>query len=98
MTRMVVFHDLAEAELNEAARYYEQEVTGLGKVFIGEVERVVGQIREHPEAAPAIFKAVRRKLLRRFPFSIMYSVTDTTVSILAVAHHKRRPFYWRNRI
>ena len=97
MISSVSFHELAEVELNEAAQYYESEVTGLGVAFLAEVERSIKQMRDHPEAAPFILKFVRRKLLRRFPYSIMYSVIDNTVRILAIANQKRRPFYWRGR-
>jgi plasmid stabilization system protein ParE len=88
---------MAEAELYEATHYYESEVDGLGKAFLVEVERTVKHIQEHPESAPVIKKIVRRKLVRRFPYSVMYSVVNDTIRILAIASHKRRPFYWRGR-
>ncbi len=67
MIRSVELHDLAEAELNEAARYYESEVAGLGVAFLAEDEHCITQIRDHPEAAPFLLKFVRRKVLRRSP-------------------------------
>ena len=88
---------MAEAELHEAARYYQSEVSGLGEAFIAEVEYAVRQIREYPEAAPLILKVVRRKLIRRFPYSIMYSFNADSVRILAIANQNRRPFYWSGR-
>jgi plasmid stabilization system protein ParE len=97
MISSVSFHELADLELNEAAQYYESEVTGLGVAFLAEVERSIKQIQDHPEAAPAILRFIRRKLLRRFPYSIMYSVVDDSVRILAIANQKRRPFYWYRR-
>jgi plasmid stabilization system protein ParE len=98
MIRPVSFHELAETELNEAAHYYESRVEGLGLAFLAEVERAIKQIQEHPEAAPGILRAVRRKLLRRFPYSLMYSVSGDAIHILAVANQKRRPFYWGGRM
>lgn len=97
MISSVSFHELADVELNEAAQYYDSEVTGLGVAFLAEVERSIKHIRDRPEAAPLIMKFIRRKLLRRFPFSIMYSVVDDTILILAIANQKRRPFYWHRR-
>lgn len=64
----ISFHEMAEMELNEAARYYESEVEGLGKAFLNEVEHAIEQIKEHAEAAPVILQVVRRKLIRRFPY------------------------------
>jgi len=90
-------HEIADIELKEAANYYESKVTGLGFAFLDEVERVVNLIRDNPESAPRIYKIVRRKLLRGFPYSIMYSIVDDSIRILAIANQKRRPFYWRDR-
>ena len=97
MTFRTSFHQLAELELKEAAQYYESEVAGLGKTFVDEVEHTLKQIALHPEAALMIHDVVHRKLVRRFPYSIMYSIVDDTIRILAIANQKRRPFYWRVR-
>jgi len=61
MSFRIAFHELAETELNEAAQYYENEVAGLGRAFLSEVERSIEQIRENPEFCPIILKVVRRK-------------------------------------
>ena len=97
MISSVSFHEWAEVELNEVAQFYESEVAGLGFAFLSEVEHTIREIREYPEAAPIILKSVRKKLLRRFPYGVMYSVVNDTVRILAIASQKRRPFYWRGR-
>jgi plasmid stabilization system protein ParE len=97
MTREVSFHPLAEQELNDTASYYNAASPGLGATFLTEAERVIKQIREHPNAAPVVSGEVHRKLLRRFPYSVMYSVRTDMIRILAIANQKRRPFYWRDR-
>ena len=97
MITSVSIHEFADIELKEAARYYESKVDGLGFAFLDEVERVVKLIRDNPESAPRIYKVVRRKILRGFPYSIMYSIVDDSIRILAIANQKRRPFYWQDR-
>ena len=97
MITSVSIHEVADIELKEAARYYESKVDGLGFASLDEVERVVNLIRDNPESAPRIYKVVRRKILRGFPYSIMYSIVDDSIRILAIANQKRRPFYWRDR-
>jgi len=97
MTRGVSFHPLAEQELNDTASYYNAASPGLGATFLNEVERAIKQIREHPEAAPLVHRVVRRRLVRRFPSSVMYSVQADSIRILTTANRKRRPFYWRGR-
>lgn len=94
----VTFHEEAAAEVNEAAQYYEERAFGLGLSFLAELEEVVEQIVANPEACQLIGHGVRRKLLRRFPYSLLYVVEPESIRVMAVAHHKRRPRYWRYRL
>ena len=94
---MASFHDLAKVELNEAAQYYERDSPGLGAALVAEVERCTAAILEHPEASPIVTGAVRRRLLRRFPYGLLYRVRPEQVRILAVMNLKRRPGYWVGR-
>ena len=93
----VSFNQLAERELNEAAQYYERESLALSAAFLAEVEHTCAQITEYPEAAPAVLGAIRRRLLRRFPYALLYRLHGDTVRILAVMNLKRRPVYWIGR-
>lgn len=97
MNKKVSFHELAEFELNDAAVFFEIKREGLGLRFLSAVEAAVAHIRQHPEASPVIIQDVRSKVLRRFPYSVMYSIKPDRIRILAVANQKRRPFYWRGR-
>ena len=97
MNRQASFHAMAEQELNDAASYYNALRPGLGQTFLDEAERAVTQILEYPEAAPLVNRTVRKKLVRRFPYSVLYSLRTEGIWILAIAHQKRRPFYWRGR-
>jgi toxin ParE1/3/4 len=97
MSRLVLIHDLAEAEINEAADFYDLESPGLGSAFISEIERSIRSISEFPEAAPIVQGRIRKRIVARFPYSLVYSLRPDQIRILAVAHHKRRPFYWHGR-
>ena len=97
MTKRVSFHELAEFELYDAAVFLENEREGLGLRFLSAVQDALGHIQQHPEASPIIIEDIRCKLLRRFPYSIIYSIKPDRIRILAVANQKRRPFYWRGR-
>jgi plasmid stabilization system protein ParE len=91
------FDAAAERELNEAVDFYELESLGLGDVFLAEVERALAQIAAFPEAAEPLRDGVRRRLLHTFPYALLYSLRADGVRILAVAHQRRRPFYWEDR-
>lgn len=97
MTFSVRIHPDAEAEINEAAAFLEMESAGLGKVFLDDVEHALMVMVSHPKSAPLIRARLRRKTLRRFPYSIIYSVVGAEIRILAVSHQRRRPFYWYSR-
>src|SRR5262249_49418246 len=96
MTR-ISFHELAERELNDAALYYEHESVGLGIKFLNEVMRYIDGIVKNPNAGKKVRGQVRRRVLRTFPFGILYSVKDDGIRILAIMNLKRRPLYWVGR-
>ena|ERR1700687_3688361 len=88
----------AEEEMTEASVFYEAATSGLGAAFLNEIQRVINILREHPELGQGVGRGLRRALLHRFPFSLIYSVEMDEVLIVAVAHQHRRPDYWKNRI
>ena len=98
MTRPLRFDPAARRELDEAADFYDAEDPGLGLAFLDAAERAFEQIQAFPESSPISLAPVRTKVLSAFPFSVIYWVTDDEVIIvLALAHHRRRPEYWRGR-
>ena len=94
----VIYHPEAEAEMIEAAQFYARRVAGLGAEFLAAVDEAVSGIMEAPDRWRTVEKDVRRYLLRRFPFAILYRVMPDHLRILAVKHHSRQPDYWRGRM
>jgi len=68
----VILHPLAESELLEAVRFYEDRAPGLGKDLLQDFQRAVDRIHDNPESGVKMGQLVRRLLLRRFPFSILF--------------------------
>jgi toxin ParE1/3/4 len=66
-------------------------------VFIDEIQRGIRAIAEFPESGPLMRGKVRKRPIAKFPYSLIYSIHLEKIRILAVAHQKRRPFYWRGR-
>lgn len=97
MTTGIAFHEAAELELAEAAAFYERECPGLGVTFLDEVQAALKTFAQFPEGSPLLRGRIRRKVLVRFPYTLLYSLRDDQIRILAVAHEKRRPFYWHGR-
>ena len=91
------FHPDAEMELGEAAAYYEERVTGLGERFGREVEHFTALLLDHPDIGAEIEPGLRRFVLDRFPYALIDCVAGDVLYVLAVAHQRRRPGYWRER-
>ncbi len=94
----IVFHPLAERELVEAAGFYEARTGGLGGDFIRRVEHTLTQIAANPEAGNVLAGTIRRRLVQRFPFAILYQSGPEELSVIAVMHLRRRPGYWEKRV
>lgn len=94
------FEPEALAELQaEVGRLREKDLD-LAADFAAEVQAGIRLLLQHPEAGPLLgrSKVVRRKVLRRFRFSLVYAIEPDLIRILAVAPHKKRPGYWRRRL
>jgi plasmid stabilization system protein ParE len=91
------FHPEAASELEEAAAFYESRMGGLGKSFANEVERTISLVREFPDAGAVVGGSLRRVSVAGFPYSIVYRPNADLIIVIAVAHQRRRPRYWRGR-
>lgn len=91
------FNPIARQELNDAAQYYELESPGLGAAFLAQVERCCASIAEHPESGRSVLGPVRRRLIARFPYAVLYTLRPGVVRIVAIMNLKRRPSYWVGR-
>jgi hypothetical protein len=94
----VVFLPEAEMEMLESAKFYESQATSLGVEYISGVEYAVTAIAESPTTWPIIEGELRRRLVRRFPFGILYRIEPTEIVIVAVSHLRRKPGYWKKRV
>ena len=97
MTRRFIVRPLAEADLEDAARWYEDERAGLSERFLSDVDRTIARIRERPFEFPAVSGDVRRALLHTFPYAVYFRTSDAAVVVLAVLHLRRNPKVWRGR-
>jgi toxin ParE1/3/4 len=91
------FHGEAQAEFREVALFYESKLPSLGSSFANEVEHAVRLIITHPDVGTPVGRSLRRVLVKRFPYAIIYRRQDDEIFILALAHQSRRPGYWRQR-
>src|SRR5205085_7709667 len=88
----------ARQELKDAILYFDDFNAALGDAFAQEVERAISLILRFPEAWPLITRSTRRCRTRKFPYGIVYRITEDEIEIIAVMHLSRQPEYWADRL
>lgn len=91
----------AEAEAAQAAMWYENKQAGLGNEFLNELETAFQIIESNPTGQPLLESTdppIRRTLIKRFPYLVIFAVRDEDVLVIAVAHAHRKPGYWSDRV
>lgn len=93
-------HVEAEPELLDAVGYYAERSPIAAAQFLDIVDDALVQISEMPRSAPAWpgLPDVRRRVLKTYPFAIVYAIEPEEILILAFEHMKRRPGYWLRRV
>jgi len=94
----VRLHPEARAELRDARKWYFERSPLSATAFAHAVDNAVSQIVEGPTRYPMAEHGTRKFVLRRFPFNIFYRPGESETVIVAVAHQKRRPGYWADRV
>lgn len=95
--KKIRFHSEARVEFLDQILYYENAQSGLGQRFRAEIEAAAALAASLPFAGATYKYGTRQVLPQKFPFSVVYLTRETEIIILAVAHFKRKPGYWRNR-
>lgn len=94
----VIIHTEAIREFDNAIAYYEAQKVGLGLDLLSEVEQVLGNIQQNPNLGTQhTIAQVRRYVLQRFPYLVFYVEFEEFIWIIAIAHGRRKPDYWKKR-
>ena len=99
MAAAVELHPDVVQEAAETRQWYADRSAAAASAFMAELDRAIGQVAENPQRWPAHSHGTRRYLMHRFPYAVVYRQTGpATVQVIAVAHGRRKPGYWRNRL
>lgn len=93
----VRFNPEADAEMIDAAAWYESQQPDLGKRFLTSVQDAINRIELNPELYPIVEGTVRRCLTKTFPFGVLFRIKPDRIEIAAVMHLHRDPGYWKDR-
>ena len=90
--------DVAEIEASEAIDWYENEEFGLGTKFRKSIEAAISSIQKHSVAFPVVHGShVRNAQVRKFPFTIFFTIRADRILVYSIFHHSRNPIIWRRR-
>jgi len=92
----VDIHPDVYAELEHSRAWYEERATNLGTEFLKKVDQAIETVRESP-AFQDENRGIRRYLVHRFPYGLIYRIRDHVIQVIAVTHLRRHPDYWRVR-
>ena len=103
MSTPVRFEDEADTEYREAGRWYDAKQAGLGVEFFNEVDAAVQRILDFPRSGARVLRMpndllIRRLAVARFPYHVVYLEPARELRILAIAHDRRKPGYWKKRL
>ncbi len=94
----LIYHPKADDEVLESAKLYERRSKGLGWRFLRTVQAAELRIVSNPDHFPVVDQELRRCVLSGFPYHMFFRLADEDIFVVAVAHQKRRPGYWRRRV
>jgi plasmid stabilization system protein ParE len=96
--RPVRFHPAALAEAEAAFAWYSERSENAAGRFLDELDRAIARISHQPRVYPAFEAGTRRILLPHFPYLVVFREAEEGIQVIAVAHGRRRPGYWRPRL
>jgi len=98
VVKEIEFHQQAALEFEAATDWYQKRSPWAARQFVAEITRALDGILETPERWPRGLAETRRFVLKRFPFAIIYREHSSIIQVIAVAHGRRRPGYWKDRL
>jgi plasmid stabilization system protein ParE len=93
--KRLTYLSIAETELAEALRFYDEQQPELGKIFLDAVAEAGEKIRQHPELWPFYEKPVRGYRVMPFPYRLLYRELADRIQVVSVFHLSRHPKSWR---
>ncbi len=102
MKPRITVSESAAAELYATVEWYEAKRDGLGIDFRDSIDETIENIRQYADRGTPLLaivsRTVRRHLVPKFPYQVIYYVDGTDLVVIAIAHTSRRPHYWQTRL
>ena len=88
----------ARQELDAAVDWYEDQRAGVGAALMTQIRGTFTRISSNPELHPKIYRDLRKAVVAKFPYIVIYRETSTEVLIVSVFHTSRNPSIWKSRV
>ena len=95
---LIRFTPEADAELTEARRWYSHKRQDLDLEFMQCIDDVLAQVVRSPNFFPVVYRNLRRAIVRRFPFAVLYEITANEIHVIAVFNSRRNTEVWKSRV
>jgi plasmid stabilization system protein ParE len=95
---LIRFIPEADAELTEARQWYSHHRQDLDLEFMQCIDGVLARVVSNPHSFPVVYRNLRRAVVRRFPFAVLYEVTANEIQVVVVFHSRRNPEVWKSRV
>ncbi len=90
----LIINPFAEEDIREARVWYDDKQENLGSELLQEIQLTVNRVKANPFLFQEVKKNVRRAFLKRFPYSVFYSIHKSTIIVFAFFHFSRNPRIW----
>ena len=97
MSVPIVLRREAREEFDAAADWYNRQRPGAGRAFVIRVNETLGRIATDPDLHPVVYQDVRRAMVTKFPYAILYRPMADHVLVIAIFHTRRDPGSWKSR-
>jgi len=98
MNYSIEFIEAAKLDFKDTFQWYESKIIGLGDEFVHSLNSAVKKIRANPFQCQLQYGEIRKTLLKRFPYQVIYLIEGDKIIVLGVIHSSRDPIIWENRI
>ena len=100
MSYSLIFSPFAIEDLSEISSWFESRPNNSKEKFIADMSKISNRLKSMPETFPYERKPLRKALLKKFPYKVLYFINEPKLEIrlVAVVHQSRDPDYWKKRL
>jgi toxin ParE2 len=94
--KRIHLRSIAKRDMREAVTWYRERDPELANRFLDEVYRTLALLEQFPNIGGPVFgnRDARQLPVDNFPYQVVFKRFENRISVVAIAHDKKRPGYW----